>query len=663
MSLADRQIGDCWSTSEPRSPGDQPERRDYTRPRWICTSSGRLRRPPSGQLWMPSSGPLRRAGAAARAIRQTDGHAAPAVTRPAVAARPAAAGTPRRPVAGRLDQPAGAELHLPAPRRPPGRCLRRRDVLRDVRDERRGRRPSPMSATTSHAGSPARSRSAQTSSGRSGRRASRHGTAGSAWLAVAVPGALRARAGRDVHGRRARPRPRRGRRARSTPPPDRRAGLDGRRSASDARRTRSAASAASRRPGLRLLAGSASSTRRHSTTTARQRRVRRTERARSRSGPSGVIEEVTASNSSVAAAPRSRPDGNGPPWRPSRPAALPRLQRRRVGAGHVQGSGPAWRATRSRVVEAMAIAAFATGAVEGLPLHPRRVPGRRGAHPRRDRARPRGRAARPDILGSGFDFDIEVRRGAGAYICGEETALFESIEGKRGEPRNKPPFPVEVGLFGKPTAVNNVETLVNVLADRRRDGGAAPSRAIGTEASTGPKLFCLSGQRRAARGLRGRRSGRRCASSSRSAGGVPGGRAIRAVLLGGAAGVFVGPEALDTPLTFEAHPGDRRDARARASSWSSTRRPTSSDTLRRIARFFRDESCGQCVPCRVGTVRQEELLARLAAGSRVRRPRPTSSHSSATSARRCATPRSAGSARPRPRRSNRALRQPGLVAL
>ena len=107
-----------------------------------------------------------------------------------------------------------------------------------------------------------------------------------------------------------------------------------------------------------------------------------------------------------------------------------------------------------------------------------------------DRARAAGLLG-DDILGSGFDFDIELRRGAGAYICGEETALFESIEGKRGEPRNKPPFPVEVGLFGKPTVVNNVETLANVPRIVL-DGGEAFAR-IGTEGSTGPKLFCLSG--------------------------------------------------------------------------------------------------------------------------------------------------------------------------
>ncbi len=94
-------------------------------------------------------------------------------------------------------------------------------------------------------------------------------------------------------------------------------------------------------------------------------------------------------------------------------------------------------------------------------------------------------------MSHGARFDIELRRGAGAYICGEETALFNSLEGKRGEPRNKPPFPVQRGLFGKPTGINNVETLINVL-EVLRIGGQAYAE-IGTEGSTGPRLFCLSG--------------------------------------------------------------------------------------------------------------------------------------------------------------------------
>src|SRR5207247_3559735 len=100
-----------------------------------------------------------------------------------------------------------------------------------------------------------------------------------------------------------------------------------------------------------------------------------------------------------------------------------------------------------------------------------------------------------DVMGLGFAFDVEIRRGAGAYICGEETAIFNSIEGYRGEPRNKPPFPVAAGLFGRPTLVNNVETLANVPSIVL-DGGAAFA-AIGTGSSTGTKLFCISGAVRA----------------------------------------------------------------------------------------------------------------------------------------------------------------------
>ena len=266
------------------------------------------------------------------------------------------------------------------------------------------------------------------------------------------------------------------------------------------------------------------------------------------------------------------------------------------------------------VIESMTIAAFATGASIGYLYI-------RGEYPEAE-ARIRGaidsaRAAGllgAGILGSDFAFDIELRRGAGAYICGEETALFESIEGKRGEPRNKPPFPVEIGLFGKPTVVNNVETLVNIPLILEIGGEAYA--AIGTEGSTGPKLFCLSGNVERP-GTYEVEFGATLRDLIDLAGGVPGGRQIRAILLGGAAGVFVGPESLDLPLTFEA-------TRAAAATLGSgvimvfDETVDLVDTLRRIAQFFRDESCGQCVPCRVGSVRQEELLARLAAGSTVR---------------------------------------------
>src|SRR6476660_9114607 len=134
-------------------------------------------------------------------------------------------------------------------------------------------------------------------------------------------------------------------------------------------------------------------------------------------------------------------------------------------------------------------------------------------------------------MGEGSEFDIDLRRGAGAYICGEETALFNSLEGKRGEPRNKPPFPVQRGLFGKPTGINNVETLVNVL-EILRIGGAAYA-ATGTEGSTGPRLFCLSGSV-GRPGLYEVESGATLREVLRLAGGVTG--ELQAVLLGGAAG-------------------------------------------------------------------------------------------------------------------------------
>jgi len=216
-----------------------------------------------------------------------------------------------------------------------------------------------------------------------------------------------------------------------------------------------------------------------------------------------------------------------------------------------------------------------------------------------------------DVMGEGFAFDIEVRRGAGAYIAGEETALCNSIEGKRAEPRNKPPFPAQSGLFGKPTAINNVETLLCV-PEILRIGGPAFA-AIGTENSTGTRLFCLSGCVERP-GLYEYEFGVTLRQVIEAAGGVRGGRPLRAVLLGGAAGSFVGPDALDAPLTFEA-------MRAIGATLGSGVILVLDDTvdmtalLRRIARFFRDESCGQCVPCRVGTVRQEELLGRLMRGT------------------------------------------------
>jgi NADH-quinone oxidoreductase subunit F len=261
------------------------------------------------------------------------------------------------------------------------------------------------------------------------------------------------------------------------------------------------------------------------------------------------------------------------------------------------------------VIEAMTIAALATGCEQGFiyirgeyPLATRRLLGAL------EQARAAGLLG-DRVMGESFRFDIALRRGAGAYICGEETALFNSIEGFRGEPRNKPPFPVESGLFGKPTVINNVETLANVL-DIVRDGGTAFA-ATGTKQSTGTKLFCVSGC--AVRpGVYEVPFGMTLTALIERAGGVRDGRSLQAVLLGGAAGLFVTPDNLDFPLTLEG-------ARAAGATLGSgvvmlfdDRADLRGITLR-IAEFFRHESCGQCVPCRVGTVRQEEALHRLSA--------------------------------------------------
>ena len=212
-----------------------------------------------------------------------------------------------------------------------------------------------------------------------------------------------------------------------------------------------------------------------------------------------------------------------------------------------------------------------------------------------------------NILGSGLQFNIEICRGAGAYICGEETALFNSMEGYRGEPRNKPPFPTQSGLFRQPTAVNNVETLVNVPGIIR-EGGVGYAK-LGTENSAGTRLFCLCGHV-ARPGVYEIAMGATLRQLIDLAGGVAGSGRLQAVLLGGAAGAFVSPKELDTPLTFEG-------TRAIGATLGSGVVMLFDDTvdlrqiLLRIASFFRHETCGQCVPCRVGVVRQQEALQRL----------------------------------------------------
>jgi NADH-quinone oxidoreductase subunit F len=261
------------------------------------------------------------------------------------------------------------------------------------------------------------------------------------------------------------------------------------------------------------------------------------------------------------------------------------------------------------IIEAMTIAGYGVGAANGWIFV-------RGEYPRSakrlqvavDAAREGGYLGE-NILGvDGFNFDVEIRLGAGAYICGEETALFEAIEGKRGFPRIKPPYPPTHGLFGQPTVVNNVETLVAMLAAYKvgKDGWLR----LGTEESPGTKLFCLSGHVTKP-GVYEVPFGLTIREMIDEAGGVPGGRPIQAVLMGGAAGKFIGPDKLDVPLTYE-------DTHANDIPLGSGVIMVFDDSadlrhaLYELSRFFAHESCGKCFPCQLGTQRQMEIMDRIA---------------------------------------------------
>ena len=258
-----------------------------------------------------------------------------------------------------------------------------------------------------------------------------------------------------------------------------------------------------------------------------------------------------------------------------------------------------------RVLEGMLIAAYAVGARRGYIYV-------RGEYPHifkiLEAALAEARAA--GHLGNN-GFDIELRLGAGAYICGEETALFESIEGKRGFPRIKPPFPTTHGLFGKPTVINNVETLCNIPYIVAH--GAAAYRGFGTEKSPGTKLFCVSGD--VARvGLYEVPFGvtlRHLVFDL--AGGMRTDQDLLGMLIGGAAGVFTDGSNLDRKLSFE-------DLQAAGLPLGSgvvmvfDQSRDMRDITLRLARFFAHESCGKCYPCQLGTQRQSEILARIAAG-------------------------------------------------
>ncbi len=339
-------------------------------------------------------------------------------------------------------------------------------------------------------------------------------------------------------------------------------------------------------------------------------------------GAEAVIREVTDVETRWAAAARRSPRAaNGKPWRskPARPHYLicnadesePGTFKDRV---LMEGDPFA-------IIEAMTIAAFATGCERGYIYI-------RGEYPLAtarlqhaiDTARAHGMLG-DNIMGHGFALEIEIRRGGGAYICGEETAIFNSIEGYRGEPRNKPPFPAESGVFRKPTCVNNVETLANIPVHRARTAARHSRRsarrsppARGSSASPAPSSgpACTKC-----------RSAPRCATCSPS----PAARAAsgRSKPCCSAAR----PACSCAPTSSTSRSPSRARAQAKATLGSGVIMAFDDTTdltqvILRIAAFFRDESCGQCVPCRVGTVRQEEALHRLASSARAAASRPNS---------------------------------------
>ena len=223
-----------------------------------------------------------------------------------------------------------------------------------------------------------------------------------------------------------------------------------------------------------------------------------------------------------------------------------------------------------------------------------------------------------NILGSGFSLDLTVHRGAGAYICGEETAMINSLEGRRGEPRIKPPFPAQAATWQQPTLVHNVETLANVPHIVLH--GAEWYASIGTEKSTGPKVFCVSGHvfRRGVYELPLGTPLREIIYDY--AGGVPGNKRIKAVIPGGASTPMLRADQLDTPMDFEslAAAGSALGTGAIIVMDEDT---CMVDVARRTARFFAHESCGRCTPCRVGSRRILESAGTYRGGAgRMERP-------------------------------------------
>jgi NADH-quinone oxidoreductase subunit F len=216
-----------------------------------------------------------------------------------------------------------------------------------------------------------------------------------------------------------------------------------------------------------------------------------------------------------------------------------------------------------------------------------------------------------NIQGSEFSLDVSVHRGAGAYICGEETALIESLEGHRGEPRKKPPYPANVGLWGRPTLVHNVETLANV--PHIINHGAEWYAGIGTPKSSGPKLFCVSGHVRNRRVLELPLGVPLREIIEQHCGGMAFDRPLKAIIPGGASTSMLTAQQLDTRMDFESLEAAGTMLGTGAIIVMNDR-TCMVDVARRLMRFFAHESCGRCVPCRVGTQRMLDILERLERG-------------------------------------------------
>lgn len=264
-----------------------------------------------------------------------------------------------------------------------------------------------------------------------------------------------------------------------------------------------------------------------------------------------------------------------------------------------------------RIVEAMAIAGYAIGASKGYiyirgeyPLSIKRL------SKAIEDARKYGLLGEK-ILGTEFSFDIEIKKGAGAYVCGEETALIESLEGKRGHPRNKPPFPVTEGLWRKPTVVNNVETLANIPPIIKNGGHWF--RKFGPVGNTGTKIFSLLGHVVNPGSVEVEMGTKLSDLIFEYAGGIKDGAKFKAALIGGAAGAFIGEELLDIHLDYDS----MREYSAVLGSGAilvMSDKACIVDMLRSVLHFFKHESCGKCSPCRIGTDRLVRLIELIASG-------------------------------------------------